>query len=64
MILKMKFCSNCGEKTYHRFENILRNRFIESDAWCCINCQNVQRIREERAKRGLPPVGTFGAKTA
>jgi len=64
MILKMKYCSNCGEKTYHRFENILRDRFIVSDAWVCINCQNTMRIHQERERRGLPPLASFGAKTA
>lgn len=37
-ILKYKICPQCGMKAYHRYRNVLRNRFISKCVWECTNC--------------------------
>ena len=37
-ILEFKYCDECKERTYHRYQNSLRCSFTRRDCWQCVNC--------------------------
>lgn len=56
-ILKYKYCTKCGEKTYHRFVNRLRCAFVPMNGWHCTTCLQAQaKARDELdTLGGIPP---------
>ena len=42
-LLEIKFCSQCEERTYHRYKNSLRCKFTAADCWQCVNCDEQKR---------------------
>ncbi|QJB55581.1 hypothetical protein [Pseudodesulfovibrio sp. zrk46] len=57
-ILQFKYCPHCGEKTYHRYKNILRCRFTPETCWECVNCQNRKRNKRWNDDYSAPmPMG-------
>ncbi|XUD95003.1 hypothetical protein RDSD_001691 [Oleidesulfovibrio alaskensis] len=38
-ILQIKHCTACGKKTYHRFYDALKNRYVCRSYWECLDCR-------------------------
>jgi hypothetical protein len=55
-ILQIRYCPRCENRTYHRFTNLLRCRFVRETCWLCVSCEKRERELRRRAENaGLEP---------